>query len=113
MAEARAAFSPEMRRAVEAHEGRRPPRQEQVAHEADLRLQFSPNHIEKAIGARERPGYVALKKKLAALEQRLPQRPQTFGFYAPRSAAAVEVLAHLQHVGELDHQNAVLADQPD
>ena len=46
-----------------------------------------------ALPADDRELYEELKKKLERLEQQVPARPQTFGFYAPSTASApVDVL---------------------
>jgi hypothetical protein len=91
--EARKNLSPAMRDAVAVPAERRTPEQDRLAHEADLQFQFSPNRIEKAIRDEDRPLYTELKKKLAALEKTMLDRPQTFGYYAPSTAASkVDVL---------------------
>jgi mono/diheme cytochrome c family protein len=71
----------------------RTPAQEQLARAADLKFQFTPNQIENAIPADDRKLYGELKKKIAALEKKMPDRPQTFGFYSPAtSPTAIDVL---------------------
>ncbi len=61
----------------------RSPDDEKTAREANLLLQFSTNQIEKALTAEERSRYDALKKHIAAMEQAMVDRPQTFAFYSP------------------------------
>jgi hypothetical protein len=91
--QARDSLSPTLRAALAVPEERRTPEQEALAHEAELKFQFTPNQIEKAIREEDRPLYTELKKKLEALEKTMPDRPQTFGYYAPSTASApVDVL---------------------
>jgi hypothetical protein len=91
--QARNALSPALRAALAIPEERRTAEQEALAHEAELKFQFTPNQIEKAIREEDRPLYTELKKKLEALEGTMLARPQTFGFYAPSTASAsVDVL---------------------
>src|SRR5205085_331226 len=61
--------------------------------EADLKFQFTANQIERAIPAEDRKLNEELKKKVAAMEKRMPDRPQTFGFYSPAtSPTPIDVL---------------------
>jgi hypothetical protein len=93
IAEAREALPAEARQALEVPAGRRTPEQERLAREADLQFQFTPNRIEKAVADEDRALYEALKKKVEALEKKMPDRPQTFGFYSPAtSPTRVEAL---------------------
>ena len=59
------------------------PQQEKLAHEAELKYQFTPQRIEKGIPAEDQALYAELSKKLANLEKKMPERPQTWGFYSP------------------------------
>jgi hypothetical protein len=93
IAAARAKLSPEQRRALTVPPEKRKPEEERLADEAELKFQLSPNQVERAILPEDRRLYDELKKRLAALEKGLPDRPQTWGFYSPATAAArVEVL---------------------
>jgi mono/diheme cytochrome c family protein len=93
MAEAKKTLAPAMLRAVETPPDRRTPEQEALACRADLALQFTPEETEKAIREDDRALYAELKKKRAALEKSLPDKPQTFGFYSPAtSPTPVDVL---------------------
>ncbi|HEX8200823.1 MAG TPA: DUF1549 and DUF1553 domain-containing protein, partial [Isosphaeraceae bacterium] len=93
IAEAKGALAPEMLRALETPAERRTPGQAELARQADLAVQFTADEIEKALRAEDRPLYAELKKTLAALEKSRPDRPQTFGFYAPAtSPTPVDVL---------------------
>jgi hypothetical protein len=72
---------------------RRTAEQERLAREADLKLQFSGGKIEAAIPAADRPRYDRLKRQVEAMEKKMPDRPQTFGFYSPATSPhKVEVL---------------------
>lgn len=88
-----AKLSMETRVALETPSGRRTPEQQELARQADLQLQLLDNQIEREIADDEKPLYDALKKKIAAWEKQLPDRPQTWGFYSPRtSPTSIEVL---------------------
>src|SRR5581483_1737397 len=66
---------------------KRTPEQARLAREADLKFQFTPNRIEKAVlESTDKTLYEELKKKLAAIEKTLPDPPQTFGFYSPATS---------------------------
>ncbi len=126
--EARKSLSKEMQRALDVPEERRTPEEERLAREAELRFEFTPGRIERAVPDAERKRYEALKKRLAEMEKRMLDRPQTWGFYAPAGAArAVEVLpmkgfyplafeparlrrmkAHLLVVGDVHRRGAAL-----
>ena len=91
--EARKSLAPEMKAALAVPSEGRTPEQEKLAREADLKFQFTPNRIEKAIPEEDRRLYDELKKKLEALEKKMPDKPQTFGFYSPAtSPTKVEAL---------------------
>src|SRR5262249_46467729 len=93
IAEAKKAMSREMLQALQTSPEKRTPEQEKLATEADLRLQFTPARIEKAVRDEARTVYTELKKKAEAIEKQLPAQPQTWGFYAPAtSPAKVDVL---------------------
>ena len=93
IARAKQALPAETRAALDVPPEQRTPRQDQLADEASLKLQFSRPQIEKAVPDADRALYDELKKKLAALEKRTPDVPQTFGFYSPAtSPTRVEVL---------------------
>jgi hypothetical protein len=91
--EARKALTPAMQAALAVPSEKRTPAEEKLAREADLKFQFTPNRIEKAIGDEDRKLYEELKKKVEALEKKMPDKPQTFGFYSPAtSPTPVETL---------------------
>jgi hypothetical protein len=92
IADARRSLTPEMQQALDTPAEKRTPEQERLAREADLKFQFTPNRIEKAISDDDRKLYDELKKKIEALEKKMPDRPQTFGFYSPASPTKVETL---------------------
>ncbi|MFM7074030.1 MAG: DUF1553 domain-containing protein [Planctomycetota bacterium] len=88
-----AKLSLETRAALETPSGRRTPEQQELARQADLQLQLLDSQIEREIADDEKPLYESLKKKIAAWEKQLPDRPQTWGFYSPRtSPTSIEVL---------------------
>jgi hypothetical protein len=94
IAETKKTLNPEMLRALETPADRRTTEQDKLAREADLKLQFTPARIERAVRDEDRKLYDELKKKVEALEKRIPDKPQTFGFYSPAtSPTRVEVLA--------------------
>jgi hypothetical protein len=94
VAEARKGLSPETLAALDTPPERRTPEQERLADEADVKLQFGPTRIEKAIRDDDRTLYEEVKRKLAALDRVVPDRPQTFGFYSPAtSPTKVETLS--------------------
>jgi hypothetical protein len=71
----------------------RTPQQQKLAHEADLLLQFSMGQVENAIQGDDRKLYDELKKKIGALEKKMLDPPQSFGFYSPiTSPTKVDVL---------------------
>ncbi len=93
IAKAREALPPETRAALATPPEQRTPRQDELAREADLAFQVSMTQIERAIPDTDRKLYEELKRKIAALEKRMPDRPQTFGFYSPAtSPTPVDVL---------------------
>ncbi|MCI0463366.1 MAG: PSD1 and planctomycete cytochrome C domain-containing protein [Gemmataceae bacterium] len=90
---ARKALSAEALQALAIPSEKRTPQQEKLAREADLKFQFTPNQIENAIAAEDKALYAELKKKLASMEKKMPDRPQTFGFYSPAtSPTKIDVL---------------------
>jgi hypothetical protein len=93
IAQAKQALSAEMREALAIPSEKRAPRQEQLAREADLKFQLSMTRIEQSVPDPDRRLYDELKKKIAAMEKRMPDRPQTFGFYSPAtSPTPIDVL---------------------
>jgi hypothetical protein len=80
-------------RALDLPPDRRNNEEEGLARAAKATLRMSTTRIEASMPASERTEYLALKTKLAEWAKRVPDRPQTFGFYAPATAAArLEVL---------------------
>lgn len=82
-ADARKALSPEQAAAYDTPADRRTPEQHRLAVEAGLKFQWSANQVEKAIPAGDQALYAELKKKVTAIEAKLPDPPQTWGFYSP------------------------------
>ncbi|MFN4259156.1 MAG: PSD1 and planctomycete cytochrome C domain-containing protein [Gemmataceae bacterium] len=81
------------RQALATPEPERTPEMIALAREANLRFQFTPNQIERAITGDDRKLYDELKKKLEEMDKRMPPKPQTFGFYSPAtSPTPVETL---------------------
>jgi hypothetical protein len=93
LAKARAKLSPAMLAALAVPAAQRTAEQHKLAHEADLMLQIAIGATENAIPAEDRKLYEELKKKIAAMEKMMLDRPQTFGFYSPAtSPTPVDVL---------------------
>jgi hypothetical protein len=91
--EARKKFTPEQKAALAVPEEKRTPREQELAREAELKFQFTPGRIESAILPEDKTLYTELKKKLEAMEKKMPDRPQTWGFYSPAtSPTKVDVL---------------------
>ncbi|HND54103.1 MAG TPA: DUF1549 domain-containing protein, partial [Pirellulaceae bacterium] len=89
----RAALSAEMRAALELPVDRRSPQQQELARQADLELQVLTGQVERELADDDKALYEALKKKVAAIEKTLPDKPQTWGFYSPvTSPTSLEVL---------------------
>jgi hypothetical protein len=85
----------ELREALEVPVDRRTPEEEVLARRATVKLQPSMGEVEKLISTEERPGYDALKKKIADGEK-LATPPQTWAFYSPaQSPHRVRVLSSL------------------
>ncbi|MDB5307907.1 MAG: Planctomycete cytochrome [Gemmataceae bacterium] len=91
-AAARATLSPNQLAAYDTPPDRRTPEQHGLAVEADLKFQYSMAQLEKAIPAADKPTYADLKKKVVAIERKLPDPPQTWGFYSPAGPHRVHVL---------------------
>lgn len=94
IAEARKKLSAEQQAALSVPADQRTAEQETLAREADLKFQFTPGRIEKAVAdSPDKALYDEVKKKVAAIEKTLPDQPQTFGFYSPASSPTkVDVL---------------------
>lgn len=91
--EARKKLSSDQLMALDTPEDRRTPEQQKLAREADLKFQFTNGQVERAIPDEDKKLYEELKKKIETLEKRMPDKPQTFGFYSPvTSPNAVAVL---------------------
>ena len=86
-------LSTESRTALATPANQRTAAQHELARQADLQLQLLDNQIEREIAADDKSLYDSLKKKIAALEKQVPDRPQTWGFYSPRtSPTGIDVL---------------------
>jgi len=84
---------PEQRTALKTPDEKRTPEQRRLAHEADLLFQFTDGMLERFIDADKKKEYDALKKQLADMEAKMPDRPETWGFYSPVSSPTrVQVL---------------------
>jgi hypothetical protein len=79
------ALAPREAAALKTPTDRRTPEQHALAVEAHLKFQYTQGQVEGAIPAEDKALYVELKKKLAAIESKLPDPPQTFGFHSPAS----------------------------
>jgi hypothetical protein len=90
------ALPPEQAAALKVPNDRRSPDEHARAVEAALKFQFSGTQVENALSAEDKALYAELKKKLAAVEARMPDVPQTFGFYSPvTSPHRIDVLPML------------------
>jgi hypothetical protein len=90
---ARAGLTPEQRAVYEKPADRRSPEEHALAVEVGLTFQFAGGQIEAAIPAEDKALFAELKKKVAAIEAKVPDPPQTWGFYSPvTSPHAVEQL---------------------
>jgi hypothetical protein len=86
-------LSPEARQALDTPDEQRTAVQDKLAREAESLFQFGTGEMENAILPEDAKLYVELKKKVAALEQRMPNQPHTFAFYSPAtSPTKVDVL---------------------
>ncbi|MCI0702002.1 MAG: PSD1 and planctomycete cytochrome C domain-containing protein [Planctomycetia bacterium] len=74
---------PEQSAALKLPSDERTPEQHALAVEAHLKFQYTLAQMENAIPREDKPLYVELKKKVAAIESKLPDPPQTFGFHSP------------------------------
>jgi hypothetical protein len=79
-------LAPDHAAALKTPNDRRTPEQHGLAVEAILKFQYTQAQIENAVATDDKPLYVELKKKLAAVEAKLPDPPQTFGFHSPVSS---------------------------
>jgi hypothetical protein len=79
-------LAPEARAALDTPADRRTAEQQTLAQQAEAGLWFTDAEAEKALSDDDRRLAEALKKKLAPVEKALPQKPQTFGFFAPGSS---------------------------
>jgi hypothetical protein len=90
---ARASLTAEQRTAYDRPADQRTPEEHALAVEAGLKLQFSGSQIEAAILTEDRALFTELKKKVEAIEAKLPDPPQAWAFYSPvTSPHAVEPL---------------------
>jgi hypothetical protein len=92
-ADARKTLSPEQAAAHDTPSDKRTPEQHRLAVEAGLKFQWTAAQVERAIPAADQPLFKELQKKVAAIEAKLPDPPQTWGFYSPvTSPHAISVL---------------------
>jgi hypothetical protein len=80
---ARQSLTAEQTEALKTPNDRRTPRQHAVAGEAILKFQYTSGQIENAILPEDKALYAELKKKITALEAKMPDPPQTFAFASP------------------------------
>jgi hypothetical protein len=85
-AKARDSLTPAEREAYDTPADLRTPAQHALAVVADLKFQYTLAQMENAIPAEDKPLYAELKKKVAAIEAKLPDPPQTWGFYSPATS---------------------------
>ena len=81
--ETRKTLPRESLRALDIPSERRTPEEEKLALEADVKLQFGPFRVERALAPEDQKLYEELKKKLEMLEKTMPPRPQTWGYHSP------------------------------
>jgi hypothetical protein len=86
VADALQRLDPEQRRALDTPPQQRTPQQETLARQAELRLQFTPAGIEAGLAADDRKLYDEVKKRIEQIEQQLPPKPQTWGYYSPATS---------------------------
>ncbi len=86
--EQRAKLTPQQLAAWEKPDAERNADEQELARQASLVLQVLDGQVEARIGGDDKTLYDALKKKLEALRQKMPARPQTWGFHAPATAGA-------------------------
>jgi hypothetical protein len=79
-------LTPDQRAALKVPSDERSPEQHALAVESHLAFQYTLAQVENAIPQEDRTKYVELKKKVAAMEAKLPDPPQTYGFYSPISS---------------------------
>ena len=80
---ARKSLTPEQARALAVPTDERTPEEHALAVEGHLKFQYTEAQVERAMPQEDRPLYEELKKRLAKIEAKLPDRPQTFGFHSP------------------------------
>ncbi|MBN9523812.1 DUF1553 domain-containing protein, partial [bacterium] len=85
-AKARAALTPEQLAAFDTPPHRRTPAEHAVAVQVELKSQFTTAQKENAIPPADRPRLAELKKRVAAVEEKLPDAPQAWGFYSPATS---------------------------
>ena len=86
IADARKTLSVEQLAAFDTPAERRTAEQHRLAGTAEVRFQFLTDQVEKVIAEVDRPLYAELKKKVTAIEAKLPVPPQTWGFYSPATS---------------------------
>jgi hypothetical protein len=84
--EARKSLTPAEAAALKTPNDRRTPEQHALAVEACLKFQHTSAQLERALPNEDKALFAELQKKLAAIEAKLPDPPQTFGFYSPVSS---------------------------
>jgi hypothetical protein len=92
VAEARSALTPAQRKILDTPPEKRSAAEEEIARQASLKLEISMARTESAIAPEDRVLYGELKKKIATLEKKMLEPPQTFGFYSPLSPTRIDVL---------------------
>jgi hypothetical protein len=91
--EARARFAPETLEALAVPDARRTPRQYELARQADLAFQATPEGYEARIPEADKKLYAEAKKRLAELKKSMADEPQAWAFYSPATSPhALDVL---------------------
>jgi len=108
LTERRQKFSPATQAAIAKSPAERSPAEQELARQADLDLQLLTGQLEKEIPADDRALYEALKKKIAEIEKTLPDKPQTWGYYSPRTASALVDILPMRGFYPLPYDPAAL-----
>lgn len=85
-AKARKSLTPEQAAAYDTPSDQRSPELHRLAVEASLKFQWTDPQVERAIPASDQALYAELKKKVTTIEEKLPDPPQTWGFYSPATS---------------------------
>jgi mono/diheme cytochrome c family protein len=109
IAEVRKKLSPELLRAYDKPADQRTLDEERLARQADLEFAFGSGQIESGIPPEDRKLYDEVKKKIAAIEKEIGDRPQTFGFYSPVTSPTKVAVLPMKGFYPLPYEPAELA----